>query len=86
MKTIRLRTKCSVPGCSMTRSRREFIGNLCVDCHAFLRGNPVGVATISQAFKNAIRRKGGINLPLSETPPPEDFKGLPERIEPEEPS
>jgi hypothetical protein len=58
MRTIRLRVKCSVPQCNMTRSRREFIGNLCKDCYAFLRGNLTGIPSISQAAKNADRRHG----------------------------
>ena len=55
MNTIRVRAKCSVPGCQSKRDEVAFIGNVCLLCLMFLRG--LTDYPVSQAAKNAERRK-----------------------------
>ena len=54
MNTIRVRAKCSVPGCPNSREEWAFIGNVCVPCRMFLFG--LTHEAYSQAARNAERR------------------------------
>jgi transcriptional regulator of met regulon len=55
MNTIRIRARCSVPGCPSRRGEVAFVGNVCMLCLMFLRS--LTDQPLSQAAKNAERRR-----------------------------
>ena len=62
MNIIRVRAKCSVPGCPSRRGEVAFMGNVCILCLMFLRG--LTDQAHSQAALNAERRRKARDMTL----------------------
>ena len=62
MTTIRVKAKCSVPGCQSRRGEVAFMGNVCLLCLMFLRG--LTEQSFSQAARNAERRRKARDLTM----------------------